>query len=109
MWKTWRVMAIDLMVKPDELRSGATKEVAIQRKIACTQCGGTAGALPTCSECAGQGVILEGDVAAVVIPKGSRPGKEITLPELGHEDINGYRGPLVVRLVQEYVGHPARP
>ena len=108
-WKTWRVMAIDLMVKPDELRSGATKEVAIQRKIACTQCGGTAGALPTCSECAGQGVILQGDVAAVVIPKGSRPGKEITLPELGHEDINGYRGPLVVRLVQEYVGHPARP
>ena len=108
-WKTWRVMAIDLMVKAHELRSGATKEVSIQRKIACTQCGGVASVSPNCPECAGQGVVLQDDIAAVTIPKGSHPGKEITLPELGHEDINGHRGPLIVRLVREHVGHPARP
>jgi len=102
-------MAIDLMVKPDELQNGATKQVAIQRKIACTQCGGVASVSPNCPECAGQGVVFQDDIAAVIILRGSHPGKEITLPELGHEDINGYRGPLIVRLVQEYVGHPTRP
>src|SRR3989442_12503233 len=45
-WKTWRVMGIHPMVKPDELRSGATKEVAIQRKITCNQCGGGAPVWP---------------------------------------------------------------
>ena len=108
-WKAWRTMAIDLVVKPEELRTGATKEIRIQRKVACTQCGGIAGASPTCPECAGRGAIMQDDVASVVIPKGSRPGKELILSELGHEDVNGYRGPLVVRLVQEYVGHPSRP
>jgi hypothetical protein len=108
-WKAWRTMAIDLVVKPDELRTGVTKELKIQRKVACTQCGGIEGALPNCPECAGQGAVVQDDVVSVVIPKGSRPGKEIILPELGHEDVNGYRGPLVVRLVQEYAGHPARP
>lgn len=108
-WKTWRTMAIDLVVKPDELRTGVTKEVTIQRKVACTQCGGIAGVSLRCPECAGQGAVLQDDLAAVVVPKGSRPGKEIILSELGHEDVNGYRGPLIVRLVQEYVGHPARP
>jgi len=106
-WKTWRTMAIDLMVKPEELRAGATKEIKIQRKVACTHCG-IVGASPTCRVCAGRGAVFQDDVAAVAIPKGSRPGKEIVLPELGHEDVNGYRGPLVVRLVQEYVGHSAR-
>lgn len=108
-WKAWRAMAIDLVVKPDELEKGATKAVMIQRKVACTPCGGIARVFPTCPECGGQGAVLQDDVGAVAIPKGSRPGKEIILPELGHEDVNGYRGPLVVRLVQEYVGHPARP
>ena len=107
-WKAWRTMAIDLVVKPEELRTGVAKEIKIQRKVACTQCG-IAGASSTCRVCAGRGSIFQDDVAAVAIPKGSRPGKEIVLPELGHEDVNGYRGPLVVRLVQEYVGHPARP
>lgn len=108
-WKAWRTMAIDLMLTPDELQSGATKEIRIQRKVACTQCGGIAGVSPTCPECAGRGAVFQDDVAAVTIPKGSHPGKEIVLPELGHEDVNGYRGPLVVRLVQGYVGHAARP
>lgn len=108
-WKAWRTMAIDLVVKPQELRTGVTREVTIQRKVACTQCGGIVGVSPRCRECAGEGAVLQDDVAAVVIPKGSRPGKEVILPELGHEDVNGYRGPLVVRLVQEYVGHAARP
>lgn len=108
-WRAWRTLAIELAVRSDELRNGATKEVAIQRKVACTQCGGVAGASPRCPECAGQGAVLQDDVAAVVIPKKSHPGREIILPGFGHEDVNGYRGPLVVRLVQEYVGHPARP
>jgi len=108
-WKAWRTMTIDLLVKPDELRAGSTKEVSIQRKVACTQCGGIAGVSPKCPECAGQGAVFQDDIIVVVIPKGSRSGKEIILSDLGHEDVNGYRGPLVVRLVQEYVGHPARP
>lgn len=108
-WKTWRTLAIDLVVTSDELLTGATKEVRIQRKVACTRCGGVAGVAPRCSECAGKGSTFQDDVAVVQIPKGSRPGKEMALPELGHEDVNGYRGPLIVRLVQEYVGNPARP
>lgn len=107
-WKAWRTMAIDLVVTSDELRTGTTKEIRIQRMIACTKCGGIAGVSPRCSECAGNGSTFHDDVATVSIPKGSRPGKEIILPELGHEDVNGYRGPLIVRLVQEYVDHPAR-
>lgn len=108
-WKAWRTMAVDLVVTPHELRNGATKEIPIQRKVACTQCGGIDGVSPACPECAGQGSIFQDDVAAIGIPKGSRSGKEIVLPELGHEDVNGYRGPLVVRLVREYAGHPSRP
>lgn len=107
-WKAWRTMAIDLVVTSDELRTGATKLIRIQRKVACTQCGGIAGVSPRCSECAGKGSTVQDDVATVTIPKGSRPGKEIILSELGHEDVNGYRGQLIVRLVQEYVDHPAR-
>lgn len=106
-WKAWRTMAVDLLVTPNELRDGTTKEIPIQRKVACTQCGGIAGVSPTCPECAGRGSVLHDDVAAMEIPKGSHPGKEIVLPRLGHEDVNGYRGPLVVRLVRDYVGHPA--
>ncbi len=34
-WKAWRTMTIDLLVKPDELRAGNTKHIPIQRKVAC--------------------------------------------------------------------------
>ncbi len=108
-WKAWRTMTVDLLMKPDELRVGSTREVSIQRKVACTQCGGIEGVSPRCPECAGKGAVFQDGIAVVVIPRGSRSGKEIILPEMGHEDVNGYRGPLVVRLVQEYVGHHARP
>jgi hypothetical protein len=108
-WKAWRTMAVDLVVTPNELRNGATKDIPIQRNVACTQCGGIAGVSPACPECAGQGSVLQDDVVTIVIPRGSRPGKEIVLPDLGHEDVNGYRGPLVVRLARHYVGDPARP
>jgi hypothetical protein len=97
-WSVWRTHVMDVQVTDEELRGGATKTVSVERKVACAHCAGIEAVAPTCRECGGKGVRLEQDIVTVRIPGKSLPGHELTIPEMGHEDINGYRGPLVVRL-----------
>ncbi len=108
-WKIWRTHAIDLTVTGEELRNGAEKLVSFQRKVACSMCAGIEGITPSCRECSGKGSRLEDDRATVRIPRRSRAKREITIDEMGHEDINGYRGPLVVTLVRNDADHAPRP
>lgn len=98
LWAVWRTVNLRLEVTDDELRRGFRKTVPFVRRIACPKCGGVEGVDPSCRTCAGRGAVTERDVVEVVAPPGTRVDRKFVFERAGNEDINGRRGPVVVRL-----------
>lgn len=98
LWAVWRTVNLRLDVTDEDLRRGFRKTVPFTRKIACPSCGGVEGVNPSCRTCAGRGFTTERDVVEVVAPPRTPPDRKFVFEWAGNEDINGRRGPVVVRL-----------
>jgi hypothetical protein len=97
-WRSWKTLEISLKVPAGELERGASRQVVIHRMVACTRCAAIPGYNTACSFCGGKGYGLEQDTVTVRIRPGMKPNSTITLRGKGNEDLNGDRGPLVVRV-----------
>lgn len=100
-WAMWRTVRIHLPLTESQLRKGVRKVVAFTRQIACPRCGGVPGVRPGCPTCGGKGVREEKDIVEVKVPPGTKHGQTFVFDWQGNEDINGRRGPVVVRIVPE--------
>lgn len=97
-WAMWRALELDVAFELTELERGATRLVPFTRQVACGRCAGVAKINSSCPTCAGAGVVKERDVVEVKVHRGAEPGSTLRYPDLGNEDINGVRGPLVLRV-----------
>ena len=98
-WAMWRALEIDVAFEPEDLERGATRLVPFTRQVACGRCAGVARINQSCPTCAGAAIVQERDVVELRLRRGAEPGSTFQYPDLGNEDINGVRGPLIVRVV----------
>lgn len=100
LWAPWRTVDLRIEVTDEDLLKGFRRTVPFTRMIACVSCGGVEGINPSCRTCRGRGVTTERDVVEVVAPPRTPVSRKFVFEWAGNEDINGRRGPVVVRLTR---------